>query len=797
MPHSLLTASRSLRRNRLHAVINVAGLSVGLAACLLIFLVIRYEMSFDRFHSKGDRVFRLVREGHGGNDKDYRTGVPFPVAATLRANYPQLDAVAAIMGDNNVQVLVKDAGGNTVKKFKQNNVYVAEPEFFKIFDFRVLQGNPATVLAEPNSVMLSKATATLYFGDWQKAIGSTLRFYGADMKVNGIIADVPENSDFPLEIVFSYSTLRKRLRPDDWGSIADANYCFVLLREGVTPAAFSPALSGFTRKFITPVNDSYELMMQPLKEIHFDDRLGNYRSRTFSHEMITAMAVIAVFLLLIACVNFINLATAQAVLRSKEVGVRKVLGSRKVDLLWQFLAEAALVTSIALVLSVLVALFALPWLSQVLGTHLPTDFWRQPVILSFLLLLLPVVTLLAGGYPAFVLSRFDPVTAFRKKLSAVGESGIGLRRGLVLFQFAIAQGLIICLLVVVAQMKYFRRADPGFNRAAVITAQIPQDSLSRTRFAVLKESLLSVPGVQSLAFSGFPPVNGGHSYSDFQRPAGSDPKPMVVNVQRTDSNYFRLYGIALVAGRTAVARDSVREYLINETLCTEAGFKTPEAALNQKVKVEGDAGTIVGVVKNFHVGSFRDKLDPMVLMPDKNGYGIANIRLAAGSDLNTIKAVGEVWNRLYPDFVFTYDFVDQVVANYYEQETNLSKLYAVFAGVAIFLSCLGLYGLISFMAVRRTREIGVRRVLGASVVQIVVLMGREFTLLVSIACLIAGPLAWFFMHRWLEQYAYRISPGIGIFALAFFGSLAIAWVTVGHRAFRAASVNPAKSLRAE
>ncbi len=331
----------------------------------------------------------------------------------------------------------------------------------------------------------------------------------------------------------------------------------------------------------------------------------------------------------------------------------------------------------------------------------------------------------------------------------------------------------------------------------MITASIPGDSLSRTRFAVLQSSLKAVPGVADVAFSAFPPVNGGHNYSDFHRQNGGDPNGFVINMQRTDSNYFRLYGIDVVAGRKAVYRDSLREFMVNETLCAKAGFATPDAAINQLVNASGDKGIIVGVVRDFHVGSFRDALDPMVLTPNDNGYITANIRLAAGSNLNTIKSVGNVWNKLYPDFVFTCDFVDQVIAKYYKDETNLSELYSVFAGVAIFLSCLGLYGLISFMALRRTREIGVRRVLGASVSQIMIMMGREFTFLVGIACVIAAPVAWYFMNQWLEQYAYRITPGVGMFAIAFLGSLGIAWITVGYRAFRAANTNPARSLRTE
>ncbi len=792
------TAFRNLIHNRIHAIVNITGLVVGIAVCLLIFLVLQYEQSFDNFHTKKGHIYRVVREGKKPVGREYRTGVPFPVPDGLKADFPQLEKTAAISGEDGVQVLIPGPGGVTEKKFKENGVFMAEPQFFQMFDFKMLIGNPATAIAEPNTVMLTKSTAAKYFGDWRTATGKTIKVYNKNMKITGILDNPPVNTDFPLNLVISYATLKKQLDINDWESISDANYCFVQLPPNYSPEKFNALLPAFLNKHLPADHAGYYLRLQPLREMHYDERFGNFNGRTFSKELITALSLIGLFLVIIACINFINLSTAQAIIRAREVGVRKVLGGSRRQLLLQFFGETGLVSFIALALAVVIAVVALPLLNMLLEIQLTFHFMSNPAILLFMLIVLLAVTFLSGLYPALVLSRFNPINVLKSRIIAQTATGITLRRGLVVVQFVIAQVLIIGTLVIVSQMDYFKNADLGFNKTAIINAPFPGDSLSRTKINVFRNQLLSEPGIKAVSFSLAGPTGGGRWFTDLQLSTNHTKKSdLVVNMELADSAYFDIYKLQLAAGRIYFASDTVKEFVVNETLLAKAGLGKPQDAIGKSISVNGSMGPIVGVVKDFHVNSLRDPIDPVVMTTLKDGYGTVNIQLQPGKTKEALAAIEAIWNKTYPDYVFEYSFIDQTVADYYKQENQLSQLYKIFSGIAIFISCLGLYGLISFMAVRRTKEIGIRKVLGASVENIVLLLSREFAILIALSFLVAGPIAWYFMHQWLQQYAFRIDLEAGFFVLTFLSSMLIALLTVGHSAISAAMTNPVKSLRAE
>ncbi|HEY4327898.1 MAG TPA: ABC transporter permease [Mucilaginibacter sp.] len=794
----LKTAFRNLIQNRSYSIVNITGLVVGIAASLLIFLVLQYEQGFDSFHVKKDRIYRLVREGKNPTGREYRTGVPYPVTDGLKADYPQLENAAAIFGDGGVQVLITGPRGETIKKFKEDNVFLAEPRFFQMFDFKMLAGKPSTAIAQPNTVMLTKSIAEKYFGDWKSAIGKTIKVYRENMKVTGILDNPPANTDFPLRLVISYATLKKQRNMNDWVSIDDNNYCFVQLPAGYPPARFNAQLTAFVTKHMPPDHAGYNLIVQPLRDIHYDERFGTFSGRTFSKDLITAMDLISLFLLIVACVNFINLSTAQAINRAKEVGVRKVLGGNRGQLLLQFLGETGLTCFISLVLAVIIAIVALPFLNNLLETQLSFNLFHNQAVMLYLLAIFLTVTALSGFYPALVLSGFNPILALKSKIVAQSAKGISLRRGLVVLQFVIAQVLVIGTLVVVSQMNYFKNADLGFNKTAIVNVRFPGDSLSRTKTPVLRTMLLREPGIKEISFSAAMPANGGDWYTDLQLPANHTQKAdMVVGMKIADTAYFGIYKFKLAAGRVYFPSDTAREFMINETLLKSIGYGTPQQALGKHIRVAGRDLPIVGVLKDFHVNSLRDPFSPIVMTTMKNAYHTVNIQLQPGNTKRTISAIEAIWNKNYPDFVFEYNFVDQTIADYYKQENQLSQLYKIFSGIAIFISCLGLYGLISFMAVRRNKEIGIRKVLGASVGNIVYLLSREFTILIMLAFLVACPIAWYFMHQWLEKYTFRIDLGAGFFILTIMLSLLIAWLTVGYSAVRAAMANPVKSLKAE
>ena len=792
------TALRNLQRHKSNSFINIAGLVVGFAAFLLIFLVVQYEESFDDFHTNKDQVYRVVRIGRAAENREYRTGVPFPVTMGLRTDLPQLKNTAAIFGDNDVQVSVTAADGSVLKKFKEKNVFCAEPQFFQMFDFGLAAGNIKTALMEVNTVLLTKNAAIKYFGNWQSAMGKPLKLYGEVMKVTGILNNPPANTDFPLSVVVSYATLMKYSDPNDWGSISDNNYCFVQLDKNASPDRIAKLIDGFTDKRIKPVNPGYFLALEPLKEIHFDARYGNFNGTTFSKDLILALSIIGLFLLVIACVNFINITTAQAMNRAREVGVRKVLGGNRTQLVLQFLGETGITTLLALIGSVIVVIVCLPFVNNLLGIHSSASVLYSSNFVLFISGAFIVVTFLSGFYPALVLSGFKSINVLKSAI-ITGNKGISLRRGLVVFQFVIAQALIIGTLVVASQMDYFRNADMGFNKDAIINASFPGDSLSRTKMDFLQNELKKINGVKQVSFSMFTPAGGGDWATDLrtENNGGKTEPDMIVQMKPADTGFFSLYNLKLVAGRIYFPSDTMREFVVNETVVKNLGIQDPHKAIGKMINVSGKSAPIVGVVKDYHTFSLRDAIGPVVMTTIKQGYRLANIQIDMSKAKPVITALQSTWNKYYPDYVFEYGFMDQSIADYYKQEDQLSVLYKIFSGIAIFISCLGLYGLISFMAVQRKKEIGIRKVLGAPVRDIVLMLLKEFTMLITIAFLIASPVAWYFMNQWLHQYAYQVPLGMWFFIVTILCSLFVAWLTAGYTVMKAALSNPVKSLRTE
>ncbi|HKC36431.1 MAG TPA: ABC transporter permease, partial [Chitinophagaceae bacterium] len=491
------TAFRNLQRNKSYAAINTLGLAIGIAACLLLFLVVRFETSFDNFHKKKNSIYRIGSESHNQDGVSYSDGIAFPVAPGLRLDFPQLKEVASIYRRGG-QITAQSNNG-LLKKITEDNFYYAEPEFFKMFDFEWLYGNPETSLKNPNSAVLAQATAEKLFGtgpdSYRDAIGKTIKHENKTLyTITGILKNIPANSDFPLSIVVPYTALKNtyiKNNLNDWVSTFSEAYTFAVLPAELSIAKFNADLKSFAKKHkpVEYAKDAY--IAQPLTEIHYDDRFGNFRGHTFSHSLIKALILIGIFLLIIACVNFINLATAQAVNRSKEVGVRKVLGSKRNQLALQFLSETALITFVALIAAIVIAAIALPFLNRLLEVDMSFNFIADTSLVLFVFAVAIAVTLLSGIYPAIILSGFNPIMALKSKVSAKMVGGISLRRGLVVLQFAIAHILIIGMLIVVMQMDYFRNASLGFDKAAIINVDVPGDSINHSKIDYLRNQLLS------------------------------------------------------------------------------------------------------------------------------------------------------------------------------------------------------------------------------------------------------------------------------------------------------------------
>ena len=806
------TAFRSLARNKTYTVINIAGLAVGIAVCMIIFIIIQYQTSFDNFHPKKDRIFRVLTEYHHADANiSYGQDLPFPMPEGLKTAFPQIEQVAPVFASHNDQILIPDDNGTVTGKFKEDKgVFFTKSSFFKIFNFPLLAGSYAS-LKDPNNVLLTKEIAEKYFGDWKTAMGKTIELkvggymfeHGTDiLKVSGILATIPANTDFQLKLVVSYGTGFTGSfleNSTDWNATTSGFGCYILLPPNTSVDKFNQRLRAYSRKVESPQNkDSH--IIQPLSDVHFDTQTGDYSNQTISHELLNVLWLIAAFILLIACVNFINLSTAQSVNHAKEVGVRKVLGGTRSQLQIQFILETFLIVTGAVILGAVITTLSLSSVNQLLELSLSIHILHNPAIILFLLTITIVVTALAGFYPSIVLSRFNPVQALKSKSIANAANGISLRKGLVVFQFIIAQALIIGTLIIVKQMNYFMDQPLGFDKNAIINVPFRVDSLRLSKLDYIKEQLLSVNGVQAVSFSSNTPIeDDDNTWSKFKFDHAIKEADFQAVLKFADNDYAPTYKLPLIAGRNLHPSDMVKEFLVNESLVKNLGIENPDDILNKDISLWDDRmkGPVVGVLKDFNDRSFRSRIAPLIITTDIDMYNQAGIKLATKGISSTLQSVKKIFEGTFPDFVFEYKFLDDKIDSFYKQENQLSQLYKIFAALAIFLSCLGLYGLASFMAAQRTKEVGIRKVLGATTGNIIYLFSKEFIILIAIAFAIAAPIAWYYMHQWLQDYAYRIHISGWLFAAGGLVTIMIALATISFRAIKAAVANPVKSLRTE
>ncbi|RYY20221.1 MAG: ABC transporter permease [Chitinophagaceae bacterium] len=809
--YRLKTAYRSLIRNRSYTIINITGLAVGISVCMIIFFIIQFHTSFDIFHEKKDRIYRVLTEYHRAESSDiqYSKGVPLALPLGLKASFPQVEKVATVWASQNDQLLVLDTNGKPVKTFKENKgVFFIEHSFFEIFDFPLLAGSYAS-LKDPNNVLLTKEIAEKYFGDWRQAIGRTIDLevgghifeHGTDrLRVSGILASIPPNTDFQLKVVVAFGTgiTGYLSQSADWDDKTNSDFgCYVLLPGSASVDQFNQQLRAYSRK-MKPSDNKDSHILQSHSEVHHDTETGNVSNKTISHELLNVLWVIAAFILLIACVNFINLSTAQAVNRAKEVGVRKVLGSTRTQLQIQFLLETFLIVITAVLLAYLVTLASIPLVNRLLEISLSLNIFKNPIIMLFGLVMTAVVTALAGFYPSIVLSAFNPVSALKNKLKSNIARGVSLRKALVVFQFIIAQALIIGTFIIVKQMNYFMNQPLGFDKETIVNVPFRVDSLRISRLDHLKQQLLLINGIRAVSFSSNTPVEDGNNmWSTFRYNKAIKETAFKAITKFTDNDYVATYGIKLIAGRNLKPSFMTREFLVNETLMHSLGITNPNDMLNKEISMWNDMikCPVVGVVKDFNDRPFHHELAPLLISTNTTMYSQAGIKLSTTNTAATLESVKKVFDATFPNFVYECLFFDEKIESFYKQESQLTQLYQIFAAIAIVLSCLGLYGLSSFMAVQRTREVGVRKVLGASSGSIVYLFSKEFLLLILLAFIIAAPLAWYYMHQWLQNYVYRISIGWWSFAAGGLAAIIIALATISFQALKSARANPVKSLR--
>jgi putative ABC transport system permease protein len=798
-------AFRNIIRHKAYSAINIAGLTVGMAACLLIFVIIQYELSFDTFQPGYNSTYRITTVTERESGVQPNAGISAPAVDALRLYFPKA-TVTGIESSYGSQITVPSASGNPSndkKIIETIGVMFIEPQFFDVFQSSWLAGQP-TVLKDPNMVVIDKSSAIKYFGDWKDAVGKTLKMDNVlTLKVAGIINDAPSNSDFPLKVVISYITWKQHPKEynyyGNWNATSSSHQVYVRFPANVSIKTINQQFANFSAKqFKGRTSGKRYLQAQPLSTVHFDTRLGDtYGDHITSMATLRTLTFIAILIIVMASINFINLSTAQSVGRSKEVGIRKVLGSSRGQLIAQVIGETTIIILFAVVLSLVVAEVALPYLKNIASVPDDIGLFNTGTML-FLVVVTLTVVLLSGIYPALVVSGFKPVLALKNKINAASIGGIPLRRSLVVAQFAISQLLIIGTVIAIRQMNFVNNADLGFNKEAILIAPGYTDSINLQKMQGFKQELLQLPGVKSASFTSDAPSSDNNNSTNFYFNHSKKDPGFDVFLKVGDADYFKTFGLRFVAGKGYDPTDTMRQAVINETLMQKLGIKRPEDAIGKTISVDNRVWSpITGVVEDFKSNSLREAVKPILIYPQKKYESEVAVKMQSNNLALTAASVQKLWENTYPAYAYNGFFLDENIAKFYKQENQLALVYKIFAGIAIFISCLGLYGLVSFMAVQKTKEVGIRKVLGASVSSIVFLFSKEFMVLIGISFVIAVPVGWYVMNSWLQTFVYRITINGWIFIIAIAVSVIIAWITVGYKAINAALVNPVKSLRSE
>ncbi|HZY81361.1 MAG TPA: ABC transporter permease [Cyclobacteriaceae bacterium] len=798
-----VVAFRNLVGHKTNSAINILSLIVGITCAIIMMSVVRYELSFDSFHTNAKRIYRVNRY-HVTRDVREQ-GVAGPLTDVFREEVSAIENITGVQYYNGLQVDV--ALNGETRKFKETSggAFV-DTEFFNVFDFngtgfKWLAGNPQKALIEPFSVVLTQSLAKKYFNDTDP-IGQSLRIESQiDMKVTGVVSDLPPNSDFPFTLMMSYRSLHEfepeRMK-DDWMSVNANHQAFVLLPVNTIP---SEVEAQFDKVHELHVDKDFaktlKYRLQALGDMHKDAQLGNFNRRTVDTTAMWIMAITGLLLLSVGCINYVNIATAQSTLRGREIGVRKVLGGQRRQLVLQFLSETFVLVTIACLVSLLLADVVLMNLSVFTSLTLITHLFADKVVLLSLAALAIAITLAAGFYPAIVVSSYGIINALRG-LTSNRVSSNYLRKTLVVVQFAVTQAFLIGSFIVISQLQYSRNMDLGFTKDLVVHVSIPETESHKA--GEIRDLVLNNPNVSAVSASSSYPSGDRRNmwFLHVRRKEMPTENEVFSEYQSVDTAYFGLYAIKMAAGRNFLNSDSINSAIINETLSASLGFRTPEEAIGHGLDVDGKDYTVVGVTKNFHNSSVRQQITNMIFVYKPSFFVTTSIRLTdAGSLQESILALERAWAAVFPSMVFEYRFFDENIDNFYKEERKLSALLQAFSGIFLLLACLGLYGLLSFVVNRRMKEVAVRKVFGAGIGHIVGLISKDYVILIIISFVIAAPMSYYLMDKWLQTYTFHIPITWWVLIAPGFMALAIAMITLSGKLLKAASKNPAETLKYE
>lgn len=793
---------RNIAANKTYSLLNIVGLSAGLTCFAFIFLWVTDELSYDKFNDNYNRIVRLTSTAKTETGVVESAVSSAPMARALKHDYPEVE--------NSVRLRMREE----IITFKnqqmlQPGILLTDPSFFNVFSYHMSRGSEATALSEPFSIVLTKSTAKKYFGD-KDPIGETLLInmydstgYGASYKITGVVPDPPGNAHFTFNMLASFKTIETAdpdvLTTDGWG---DASfYTYLLLRKGVDHKVFSAKIAQFYAKYVGdmyPVwRNIYFYQLQPLADIHLRSNLQYEIAPTASITKVYIFSIVGIFILLLAGINYTNLATARATARAKEVGIKKVVGAGKSQLVFQYLSESVFTAFIALAISLLLSLLLQPYFYQLTGKTL--SLLSSPSLLCFLALITFVMGILAGIYPAIILSGFKPVGILKGSFKS-SEKGILLRKTLIVSQFTITIILITGITIIYSQMSFIKQKDLGYNKDALLFLRMSGNTDVINGYNAFKNELEASSLISGVATSNSMIVGGlGSGGSETVDKNGNS---LQVNTSRlrVDKDYINVYGLKLMAGENFTRytpEDTIRQIILNETAVKKFGWPSNESAIGKPFKMGDQKGIVIGVVKNFHFNSLEQSIEPLAIYPVDRRFSRITLKVDMGKASKALALVKDVWKKHFPSALFDYDFVSQELKLQYLSEEKFSKIFLYFSVLSLLIASLGLYGLISFTIFQKTKEIGIRKVLGASANRIAAMLSGSFLKLIVLASFIAMPVAWYAMNQWLQGFAYRIRLSWWMFAIAIALVLFVAILTTGSKAMKAAIANPVKSLRTE
>jgi putative ABC transport system permease protein len=790
------SAIRNLTKHKGFSLINISGLAVGMACCILILLYVRYETSFDKFHKNSEGIYRVLINIGGTYRGKSRFNVSSGVlASAMKDNFPEVLHAARVFKHGRV-----DVSSDANKRFTENRFYFADPDFLKIFTFPLIEGNPDSVLNEPFTTLVSRTAAKKYFGN-RDPIGETISVNSQwEYLITGIFEDTPENSHLHFDFLASFSShiqIQGEERFNDWRRFTNVTYFMIDARAYVPE--FEKKLDVFYKQNLGPEKTgSTRIEIQPLRKIHFyDQALDEFEPGT-DIRTVYIFSAIAFFILLIASFNYMNLSTARSSLRHREVGLRKVVGASRQNLIKQFFGESILVTFISFLASLLLIHLILPKFSSYIGKPLSFQLLADPLVLVSIGGILVFIALVSGSYPALLLSSISPLGVLKGKSNLQGRGPFRFRNLLVMFQFSISIALVFCMSVTINQLRFIKNRDLGFVKDFVLTLNASQ-LFEERGYEAVKNELMTSSGILDMTCSSYLPVNIGSG-----GPVDWEGKPeedtLVAHMIWVDENFFDFYGIPIVQGRNfskEFGTDTGTSYILNEKAVKEIGWTEP---IGKRFSVDADmkaAGPVIGVVKDFHFQPLHLEIQPLHIRYLDEPWGWLSLRLNPQSIPETLAFLEKKWSELAPKYTFEYSFLDERLDRLYASEEKLGQSFNGFAFLAILIACLGLFGLASFVTERRTKEIGIRKVLGASSPQLLVLLSRDFLKWVIMANVIAWPVATYAMSKWLQNFAYHVPLSLWIYLLSGLSAFFIAFIVVCSKSLRAAASNPVESLRYE